>query len=103
ADSTDIFHETFSHKPPRNVPPATQPIAIDGDLSDFPASSRLQGLREAPVVGAERFHEPLPNIHLAWSNEGLYVGLEVFNSTPLPARSGSNWQTGDCIELYLST
>jgi hypothetical protein len=47
--------------------------------------------------------QPLPNVYLAWSNDGLYLGLEVFDNDIEGASAKGWWWTKDNVELWIST
>jgi len=99
---TDTFRESQSALPVAHIPLLEKPIDPGAHLPVFPPSSKLQGLQQVPTVGIERFRQPLPNVYLSWSPGGLYIGLELFNSTPLPA-SFPDWRAGDHVDVLIST
>jgi hypothetical protein len=72
-------------------------LKLDGQLDDWPASTRLPDWMLGSSQGA-----PDAEVHLAWSSEGLYVGLEVKGSKVQVADPRSFWN-GDCLELFIDT
>ena len=72
-------------------------LKLDGQLDDWPASTRLPDWMLGSSQGS-----PDAAVHLAWSAEGLYVGLDVKGSKVQVADPRSFWN-GDCLELFIDT
>jgi hypothetical protein len=99
----DIWRESFADKPVARVPYLTRPIRLNGELSDWPAEARIQGIRHSPTVGLERSKLPLPNVYLGWREEGLYLAIEVFDNDIQGAPAQGWWWTRDNVEFWIST
>jgi hypothetical protein len=100
----DLWREQFARSlPSHRVPHLDKPIRLNGELSDWPASARLTGVRAARTVGSDRAKLPEPNVYVGWRNDGLYVALEVFdhNLSTAPARGW--WWSRDGVEFFVST
>jgi hypothetical protein len=102
-DQKEVWRQSFATRPVMSVPFLTRPPTMNGELSDWPAESRLQGMRHSQTVGLERSKHPLPNVHLGWTYEGLYIGVEMFDSDIQAAAPNGNWWTRDCVEMFIST
>ena len=98
-----IWREDFRNLPTHVAPRLAQPIRLNGELSDWPAEARLENMHMTQTVGMERSAMPLPNVLVGWRDEGLYVGLEVFDSDPVAAPITERWWNRDAIELWVST
>ena len=72
-------------------------IAIDGDLSDWPA-----GMQSYPVglPGEEEDHRGLFRIGYSASENALYLAMEVDDDS-IVRGEGSGWNTQDGCELYV--
>lgn len=104
ADSqTDVWRESFDNKPTVAVPHLTHPINLNGELSDWSAECKLQGVRHSQTVGLERSSLPLPNVYLGWTDAGVYVGIEVFDRDIVGAPANGWWWTRDFAEFWIST
>ena len=99
----DIARERFSERVRADVPYLNQPIKINGELSDWPANTKLMGMRHGQTLGNDRSPLPLPNIHLAWREEGLYFAAEVFDKDIDGAPATGWWWTRDLVELFISS
>lgn len=99
----DIWRESFAAKPVMRVPYLRQPIALNGELSDWPAQCKLPGIRHSQTLGLERSTLPLPNVYLGWTNDGLYLGMEVFDNDIQGAPPSGWWWTRDNVEFWIST
>ncbi len=99
----DVFRESFAEKPVVNVPYLVKPIYLNGELSDWPAETRLTGVRHAQTVGLERSRLPLPNIHLGWNEDGLFMGMEIFDDDIQGAPPQGWWWTRDHVEFWISS
>jgi agarase len=102
-DEQGVWRESFANKPVMRVPYLSKPITLNGELSDWMPAAKMQGIRHSQTVGLERSHLPLPNVYLAWSEAGLYVGLEVFDNDILGAPAKGWWWTRDHVELFINT
>lgn len=72
-------------------------LKLDGQLDDWPAATRLPDWMLGSSQGA-----PDAAVHLAWSAEGIYVGLDVKGSKVQVADPRSFWN-GDCLEIFIDT
>jgi hypothetical protein len=102
-DGHDIWRESFATKPVANVPYLTKPISINGELSDWPAEAKVQGIRHSQTIGLDRSQLPVPNLYLGWTKDGLYMGLEVFDNDIEGAPAKGWWWTKDNVEFWIST
>jgi hypothetical protein len=99
----DLYRESFANKPVAKVPYLMLPVRLNGELSDWPASAKLAGVRTTASVGSERNKLPAPNIYLGWREEGLYLAMEVFDSDVATASPNGWWWSRDSVEFFLST
>lgn len=102
-DQQDVWRESFATKPVAHVPYLTKPISINGELSDWPAEAKLEGIRHSQTIGLDRSQLPLPNVYLGWTDAGLYLGLEVFDNDIEGAPAKGWWWTKDNVEFWIST
>jgi hypothetical protein len=100
---TDVWRESFVSRPQFNVPYLSTPIRLNGELSDWPAASRLSGVRHSYTIGLERSPWPIPNVFLGWTEAGIYIGLEVFDRDIQGAPADGWWWTRDNVEMWFST
>jgi hypothetical protein len=99
----DVWRESFTSKPVMRVPYLSDPIRLNGELSDWPASCRLLDVRHSQTVGLERSTIPPPNVYLGWREEGLYMGIEMFDRDIQGAPAKGWWWTRDHIEFWISS
>lgn len=99
----DVWRESFANKPVVNVPFLAKPVRLNGELSDWLPQSKVPGIRHAQTVGLERSKLPLPNVYLGWTDDGLYMGMEVFDQDIQGAPTTGWWWTRDCVEFWVST
>jgi hypothetical protein len=107
----DVWGERLGGAAIFNIPYLAEAIILDGDLNDWKEKSHLEGLRYIRNVGIERSDElVLPKAYLGWSDEGLYLGVEVLDkkiqSFPLDEESVKNiWRirSFDYMEFWVST
>jgi hypothetical protein len=99
----DVWRESFAVKPVAHVPYLTTTVRLNGELSDWPAQAKLQGVRHSATLGLERSKLPLPNVYLGWREEGVYLGAEVFDHDIVGAPASGAWWTRDNFEFWLST
>lgn len=100
---TDVWRQSFADKPTMNVPYLSTPIRLNGELSDWSTQARLAGVRYAQTVGLERSKLPLPNVYLGWTEQGLYLGIEVFDSDVHSTPATGWWWTRDYVEFWIHT
>lgn len=98
-----VWRESFAVKPVMHVPFLAKPITLNGELSDWSQSAKVNGIRHSQTVGLDRSKLPLPNVYMAWNDDGLYVGAEVFDNDTLGAPAKGWWWTRDHIELFINT
>jgi len=103
ADQGNVWRESFAAKPVANVPFLSKAIRLNGELSDWPAVSKISGIRHSQLIGLERSKIPVPNLYLGWRDEGLYLGLEVFDNDIQGAPAKGWWWTRDHVEFWLNT
>ena len=107
----DVWSEGFGSAPTFNVPYLAEVITLEGDLSDWKENSHFDGLKYLRNVGIERSDElVLPKAYLVWTDEGLYLGVEVLDkkiqSFPLNEESVKHiWRirSFDYVEFWVST
>ena len=99
----DLYRDNFANKPAAKVPYLMLPVRLNGELSDWPASAKLAGVRSSASVGSERSKLAAPNIYLGWREEGLYLAIEVFDNDIQGAPAQGWWWTRDNVEFWIST
>jgi hypothetical protein len=102
-ERADVFRESFANKPVASVPHLRKPPILNGELSDWSPASKLQNVRHSPTIGLDRSKLPMPNVFLGWTDEGLYVGMEVFDHDIVGAPPKGWWWTRDHVEFWIST
>jgi hypothetical protein len=102
-EKQDVWRESFASKPVMNVPYLTTPITLNGELSDWPPQAKLPAMRHSQTIGLERSKLPVPNVYLGWTDDGLYMGFEVFDNDIQGAPSKGWWWTRDYVEFWIST
>ena len=110
-EQKDIWHKRSSERPSFSAPYLKKSIVLDGDLSEWPRQARLGDIRYLEVVGIERADElVMPEIYLGWTNDGLYIGVDVFDKNVdgyvINEESKKHiWRSRsfDCIEVWFST
>ena len=100
---TDVSREKFSERVVMDVPFLEHPPRINGELSDWPKTSKLLGMRHSQTLGLDRSPLPLPNVYLGWTPKGIYFGAEVFDNDIEGAPADGWWWTRDTLELFVST
>jgi hypothetical protein len=100
---TDVWRESYAVRPTMHVPYLAKPVYLNGELSDWPTASAVQGVRHSATVGLERSTLPLPRVMIGWRDEGMYLGFEVFDSDIHGAPANGWWWTRDFIEFWIST
>lgn len=73
-------------------------IQLDGDLRDWPAENQLPSWMIGPRGNAEK-----SRFYMGYSNEGLYLGMEIANSKCFTSDPNSFWRAADCFELLFSS
>lgn len=98
----DVFRESFP-APTFSMPYKNFSLRINGELSDWPSAARLSNIRHSETLGLDRSPLPLPNVYLAWDENGVYVGIEMFDRDISGAPAQGWWWTRDFVELFFST
>jgi hypothetical protein len=101
-DRESVWRPGFIPLPVAQAPYLSSPPSINGELSDWPVSARLAGVRHSQTIGLERSNIPLPNVYLGWTPKGLYLGMEIFDNDIEGAPNGW-WWTRDHVEFFVST
>lgn len=99
----DVWRESFAVRPTIDVPYLASPPRLNGELSDWPAAARVQGMQRGPTIGLERSKLPLPQVFMAWNEAGVYLGFEVFDDDIQAAPAAGWWWTRDNVEFWIST
>ncbi|GAG37117.1 unnamed protein product, partial [marine sediment metagenome] len=107
----DIWQEGMAERPVFGMPYLDGPVVVDGELCEWPAEAKLADLQYFETVGIERAEElTMPKVYLGWRDEGVYLGLEVFDKDVdgyiLNEESMKHmWRSRsfDCVEFWLST
>jgi hypothetical protein len=103
-DQKDVWRESFASMPPFHVPYLSTPVTLNGELSDWPPESKLTpAMRHSQTIGLERSKLPVPNVYLGWTDDGLYMGFEVFDNDTQGAPPKGWWWTRDYVEFWIST
>jgi hypothetical protein len=103
-DGKDVWRESFASVPMMHVPYLSTPVTLNGELSDWPAESKLTpAMRHSQTIGLERSKLPVPNVYLGWTDDGLYMGFEVFDNDIQGAPPKGWWWTRDYAEFWIST
>lgn len=98
-----VWRDSFASRPIMHVPFLAKPPILNGELSDWFPPSKLPGVHHSQTIGLERSQEPLPNVYLGWTRQGLYMGLEVFDQDIIGGPAKGWWWTHDYAEFWLST
>ncbi|MHC4149472.1 MAG: DOMON domain-containing protein [Planctomycetota bacterium] len=107
----DIWAKSGDKPAALNIPYLETTILLDGDLSDWPAENKAGDIKYVETVGIERAVElVVPRVCLGWRQDGLYVGMEVFDKdidgyALNEETKKHSWRTRsfDCVELWFST
>lgn len=83
--------------PNQHVMRRAKGITLDGILDDWPSDTRLPAWMVGSTVGRVE-----NQVRLAWSPEGIYLGLKIADSRLMVTDPRSFW-SGDVIELFLDT
>jgi len=110
-EQKDIWHKRSLERPSFSAPYLDKSIVLDGDLYEWPRRARLWDIRYLEAVGIERADELVePEVYLGWTNEGIYLGFEVFDKDVdgyvINEESKKHiWRSRsfDCIEAWFST
>src|SRR5205823_4319537 len=102
-DQQGVWRDSFASKPVMRVPHLDQPIRLNGELSDWPAACRISSIRHSETIGLERSLIPVPNVFVGWREEGLYLGLEIFDQDIQSAPAKGWWWTRDHVEFWVAT
>jgi len=99
-----LWRDSFmANKPTAYVGKLDKPIVINGNLSDWPERYKLQGVRTTETIGVGRTSLRQPNVYLAWTDSGLYLGFEVFDRDLEAVPATGRWWTRDSTEWWIST
>lgn len=101
--SSDVWREDFLAKPAMTAPRLARNLVLNGELSDWPADSKLSGVRHSQSIGLERSTLPVPNVFAGWQDDGLYLAFEVFDRDIQGAPAKGWWWTRDHVEFWIST
>jgi hypothetical protein len=99
----DVWRDSYAAKPAMKIPYLAQAPTLDGDLSEWPAASKLDGLRQEQTVGLGRYPVEAPNVYIGWNHDGLYLGMEIFDKDQQFAPATGWWWTRDHVEFFIST
>jgi hypothetical protein len=99
----DVWRQSFAERPLGHVPYVDDRIVINGELSDWPASAKLTGIRRSQTVGLDRSPLPVPDVYLGWSDAGLYVAFQVYDHDIDGAPATGWWWTRDYVEFWIRT
>lgn len=110
-DGAGIWKELAAERPVFDVPYMEGEIKLDGDLGEWPEKARLTNLEYVRKVGIDRSDELVtPKVYLAWSEDGVYAGFEVFDKEiqgfaidEVPREYIWRLRSFDCVEFWLST
>jgi hypothetical protein len=99
----DIWRESYTSKPTMHVPFLDHPPKLDGDLTEWTPAASLDGIHREQTVGLERTNLRCPDAFIGWTQQGLYLALQVYDRQIETAPATAWWWTRDNIELFLST
>ncbi|QOV88532.1 sugar-binding protein [Humisphaera borealis] len=99
----DVWREPTEARPTVKIPYLAKAPRLNGEISDWPASAKLPGVKAVRTVGNERSKLALPNMLVGWRDEGLYVAFEVFDDQVTAAPADGWWWSRDSIEFWVST
>jgi len=102
-EQKDVWRTPTETLPTVKIPYLTKAPRLNGEVSDWPQSARLPGVKAVRTVGAERSKLALPNMLVGWRDEGLYVAFEVFDDQVTAAPADGWWWSRDSIEFWVST
>jgi len=100
---SDVWRESYAVTPTMHVPFLAHPPALDGDLSHWTGCAPLDNVRREHTVGLDRRQVRDPDVFLGWTQQGLYLALQVFDPHIETAPANAWWWTRDNVELFLST
>jgi hypothetical protein len=100
---TGIWRESYAVKPVKHVPFLAHPPVLDGDLTQWTQNSALDGIRSDQTVGIDRVNVRKPDVYMGWTNEGLYLALQIYDRHIETTPADAWWWTRDNIELFVST
>ncbi|UCF43024.1 MAG: hypothetical protein JSV99_10650 [Planctomycetota bacterium] len=107
----DIWQKPARTKPRFWAPYLDEVPTLDADLDDWPQQALIPKMQYLETVGIERADQlKEPGVYLGWTEEGLYLGLEVFDKDVdgyvINEESIKHiWRSGsfDCIEVCFAT
>ncbi|HEY0007953.1 MAG TPA: hypothetical protein VGB55_04440, partial [Tepidisphaeraceae bacterium] len=98
-----MWRDSFAEKPVAHILKLDRSININGNLADWAETHRLPGVRTTQTVGVDRSPQPRPNVYMAWREDGLFMGYEVFDTNIETVPADGRWWTRDNIEFWIST
>ncbi|HEX8916206.1 MAG TPA: sugar-binding protein, partial [Humisphaera sp.] len=99
----DVWRDAAAARPTVKIPYLERAPRLNGELSDWPTSARLPGVKAVRTVGAERSKLALPNMLVGWREEGLYVAFEVSDDHVAAAPADGWWWSKDAVEFWVNT
>lgn len=102
-DHAGVWRDSIAVRPTIGVPYLSSPPRLNGELSDWPESARVRGIRRGHAIGSERVAGREPVILAGWNATGLYLAFEVFDSDVQAAPATGAWWTRDNVEFWIST
>lgn len=99
----DVWRQSFANRPLAHMPYVGNQIVLNGELSDWPASAKLSGIRRGETVGLDRSKLPVPDVYLGWSDAGLYLAFQVYDHDIDGAPANGWWWTKDYVEFWVRT
>lgn len=99
----EVWRDPFRTSSTTSIPYLVRKPILNGELSDWPAASKLHNVRLAQTIGLERSRIPLPGVYLGWREDGLYVAFEAYDHDIRGAAPQGWWWTRDCIEFWIAT
>ncbi|MDP9174557.1 MAG: hypothetical protein M3O30_11915 [Planctomycetota bacterium] len=99
----NIWRDSYANKPVMHVPYLATPPLLNGDLSTWAPATHLKDIRREHIVDVERRPVPTPNVCMGWTEQGMYLGMEVFDDHRQAVPPSGAWWTRDQVELWLST
>ncbi len=104
-DAHGVWRESFAfdRKPTFSAPYLSSAPKLNGELSDWPAAARLDGVRRSQTVGLDRSTLPVPLVYLGWRDEGVYLAFQVSDRDITGAPATGWWWTRDNAEFWIST
>jgi hypothetical protein len=98
-----VWRESYVVMPAMHVPFLLHPPLLDGDLGHWTGCAPLDNVRREQTVGLDRRQVRTPDVFLGWTQQGLYLALQVFDRQIETAPANAWWWTRDNVELFVST